>query len=76
MNNHLPKGANKMDKKVIVGVSIGIVSDITGASGQMLRRYEEKGLLPTPPRRNGWRMYDAQALREVVQFFNKKGGVN
>jgi MerR family transcriptional regulator, redox-sensitive transcriptional activator SoxR len=51
-------------------MTIGELAHRAALPASTIRYYEQMGLLPAPPRRNGWRQYDGDALAQltVVQF--------
>ena len=59
----------------MVALSIGEVARRTGLRASALRYYEELGLLPTPTRVNGRRVYDAQVIRRIdgLRFAQEAG---
>jgi MerR family redox-sensitive transcriptional activator SoxR len=59
----------------VVALSIGEVARRTGLRASALRYYEELGLLPTPTRVNGRRVYDAQVIRRIdgLRFAQEAG---
>jgi MerR family transcriptional regulator, redox-sensitive transcriptional activator SoxR len=46
-------------------MSIGDVARETGLRQSAIRYYEEQGLLPSPPRRGGWRRFDPPVLARL-----------
>jgi MerR family transcriptional regulator, redox-sensitive transcriptional activator SoxR len=50
----------------VESMSIGQVASRAGVRPSALRYYESVGLLPTPERKNGRRLYDGEVLREVL----------
>ena len=56
-------------------MTVGELSRRAGVRPSTIRYYEQLGLLPTPPRRSGWRDFDADALAHlaVVQFARSCG---
>ena len=49
-----------------MGLRIGALSQVTGASPKALRLYEELGLLPTPRRSGSYRMYAQEHVDAVM----------
>ena len=43
-------------------LSIGEVAERSGVSASAIRYYESEGLIPSPPRRGGWRVYDESVV--------------
>lgn len=56
-------------------LSIGEVARRTGVRTSALRYYEDAGILPTPARVSGRRLYDADAIHrvEVLRFAQQAG---
>jgi DNA-binding transcriptional MerR regulator len=46
-------------------LSIGTVARRAGVAASTVRYYEQRGLLPVPPRRSGQRRYGAEAVDQV-----------
>jgi len=59
----------------MASLSIGQVAKRTGLRTSALRYYEEAGILPSPARINGRRVYDADTVRriEVLKFAQQAG---
>jgi len=59
----------------VTALSIGEVARRTGLRTSALRYYEESGLLPTPARVKGRRVYDAQVIRRIdgLRFAQEAG---
>jgi DNA-binding transcriptional MerR regulator len=53
---------------VIVGLSIGKLQAATSTPISALRFYERKGLLPSPPRVSGKRVYPPEAIDRVLMI--------
>ena len=55
--------------------SIGQVAKRTGVPATALRYYEEAGILPSPPRVRGRRLYDSDGIRriDVLRFAQQAG---
>src|SRR5438477_5792433 len=56
-------------------MTVGDLARRAGVRPSTVRYYEQLGLLAAPPRRNGWREYDGDALPHlaVVQFARSCG---
>ena len=56
-------------------MTVGDLARRAGVRPSTVRYYEQRGLLPAPPRRHGWREYDGDALAHlaVVQFARSCG---
>lgn len=57
--------------------TVGEVAKLVGRQSNTLRKYEKKGLIPSPkkfgdqyPSYKNWRYYDENDVYEMVEFFN------
>jgi MerR family transcriptional regulator, redox-sensitive transcriptional activator SoxR len=59
----------------VAALSIGEVARRTGLRASALRYYEESGLLPSPTRVKGRRVYDVQVIRRIdgLRFAQEAG---